>query len=150
MFLSCIWNDEQRNGNYQEITDPLQRTYVCLFIWMKDMVEGAPKGTQSVIIAAAEAKCRRVVYTSSIGAVYMDPNRHPDIVVDESCWSDLEFCKKTKVHLVWLMNHLSYRSLVRKLIYQNHRLNCVLSPWRGKNMMKIQKNKWKKLLNNKQ
>eukprot|EP00268_Persea_americana_P034250 TRINITY_DN3391_c0_g1_i3.p1 TRINITY_DN3391_c0_g1~~TRINITY_DN3391_c0_g1_i3.p1 ORF type:complete len:200 (+),score=26.98 TRINITY_DN3391_c0_g1_i3:884-1483(+) len=26
----------------------------------------------------------------------MDPNRSPDVVVDESCWSDLEFCKSTK------------------------------------------------------
>ncbi|KAJ7962762.1 Cinnamoyl-CoA reductase [Quillaja saponaria] len=50
----------------------------------------------NVIIAAAEAKVRRVVFTSSIGAVYMDPNRSPDVVVDESCWSDLEYCKNTK------------------------------------------------------
>ncbi|KAJ6713125.1 CINNAMOYL-COA REDUCTASE-LIKE PROTEIN [Salix purpurea] len=34
--------------------------------------------------------------TSSIGAVYMDPKRSPDVIVDESCWSDLEYCKNTK------------------------------------------------------
>ncbi|XP_059642646.1 cinnamoyl-CoA reductase 1-like [Cornus florida] len=62
----------------------------------EQMVEPAVNGTKNVIIAAAEAKVRRVVFTSSIGAVYMDPNRDPDIVVDESCWSDLEFCKNTK------------------------------------------------------
>lgn len=62
----------------------------------EQMVEPAVNGTQNVIIAAAEAKVRRVVFTSSIGAVYMDPNRSPDSVVDESCWSDLEFCKNTK------------------------------------------------------
>lgn len=62
------------------------------------MVEPAVDGTKNVIIAAAEAKLRRVVFTSSIGAVYMDPNRGPDVVVDESCWSDLEFCKNTKVN----------------------------------------------------
>ena len=39
------------------------------------MVEPAVNGTKNVIIAAAEAKVRRVVFTSSIGAVYMDPNR---------------------------------------------------------------------------
>nr|ACJ38670.1 cinnamoyl CoA reductase [Betula luminifera] len=60
------------------------------------MVEPAVDGTKNVIIAAAETKVRRVVFTSSIGAVYMDPNRGPDVVVDESCWSDLEFCKNTK------------------------------------------------------
>ncbi|GLT38280.1 hypothetical protein SLA2020_125380 [Shorea laevis] len=62
----------------------------------EQMVEPAVDGTKNVIIAAAEAKCRRVVFTSSIGAVYMDPNRNPDVVVDESCWSDLEYCKNTK------------------------------------------------------
>ncbi|KAH9715802.1 Cinnamoyl-CoA reductase 1 [Citrus sinensis] len=60
------------------------------------MLEPAVIGTKNVIVAAAEAKVRRVVFTSSIGTVYMDPNRSPDIVVDEHCWSDLEYCKNTK------------------------------------------------------
>ncbi|KAK8495070.1 hypothetical protein V6N12_057767 [Hibiscus sabdariffa] len=62
----------------------------------EQMMEPAVNGTKNVIMAAAEAKVRRVVFTSSIGAVYMDPNRSPDVVVNESCWSDLEFCKNTK------------------------------------------------------
>lgn len=49
-------------------------------------------GTKNVMVAASEAKVKRVVLTSSIGAVYMNPTRDPDLVVDESCWSDLEFC----------------------------------------------------------
>jgi hypothetical protein len=62
------------------------------------MVEPAVRGTEYVINAAAESgTVRRVVFTSSIGAVTMDPSRGPDVVVDESCWSDLEFCKKTRV-----------------------------------------------------
>lgn len=61
-------------------------------------MEPAVRGTEYVINAAAEAgTVRRVVFTSSIGAVTMDPSRGPDVVVDESCWSDLEFCKKTRV-----------------------------------------------------
>lgn len=71
---------------------------ICFFFFLKEqMVEPAVNGTKYVINAAAEAEVRRVVFTSSIGAVYMDPNRGPDVVVDESCWSDLEFCKNTKV-----------------------------------------------------
>ncbi|KAG6606836.1 cinnamoyl-CoA reductase 2-like [Cucurbita moschata] len=61
-----------------------------------EKVEQAIIGTKNVMAAAAEAKVRRVVFTSSIGTVYMNPNRSPDTVVDESCWSDLEFCKNTK------------------------------------------------------
>ncbi|XP_055828358.1 cinnamoyl-CoA reductase 1 [Solanum dulcamara] len=62
----------------------------------EQMVEPAVIGTKNVITAAAEGKVRRVVFTSSIGTVYMDPNRAPDKVVDETCWSDLDFCKNTK------------------------------------------------------
>nr|CAB3469608.1 unnamed protein product [Digitaria exilis] len=63
----------------------------------EQMVEPAVRGTRHVIDAAAESgTVRRVVLTSSIGAVAMDPNRAPDAVVDESCWSDLDFCKNTK------------------------------------------------------
>lgn len=61
------------------------------------MVVPAVNGAKNVITAAANAKVRRVVLTSSIGAIYMDPNRDPEKVVDETCWSDLEFCKNTKV-----------------------------------------------------
>ncbi|KAL8138599.1 hypothetical protein V2J09_004600 [Rumex salicifolius] len=62
----------------------------------EQMVEPAVNGTKNVIKAAAAANVRRVVFTSSIGAVYMDPNRNSDKVVDETCWSDLQFCKDTK------------------------------------------------------
>lgn len=63
----------------------------------EQMVEPAVRGTQYVIDAAADAgTVRRMLLTSSIGAVTMDPNRGPDVVVDESCWSDLDFCKKTR------------------------------------------------------
>jgi nucleoside-diphosphate-sugar epimerase len=72
---------------------------VCLSYAQEQMVEPAVKGTRYVIDAAAESgTVRRVVLTSSVGAVAMHPNRAPDAVVDESCWSDLEFCKKTKVN----------------------------------------------------
>ncbi|XP_074342868.1 cinnamoyl-CoA reductase 1-like [Apium graveolens] len=60
------------------------------------MVELAVIGTINVIVAAAKTKVRRVVFTSSIGAVYMYPNRGPDEVINEDCWSDLEFCKCIK------------------------------------------------------
>lgn len=76
---------------------------VSVFVCMQEeMVEPAVRGTRYVIEAAADSgTVRRVVLTSSIGAVAMDPNRAPDAAVDESCWSDLEFCKKTKVRSLY-------------------------------------------------
>ncbi|XP_057732123.1 cinnamoyl-CoA reductase 2-like [Arachis stenosperma] len=62
----------------------------------EEMVEPAVNGTRNVIMAAAEAKVRRVIFTSSIGTVYMDPKTSRDQIVDESSWSDLEYCKNTK------------------------------------------------------
>ncbi|KAM0878900.1 hypothetical protein ACQ4PT_034599 [Festuca glaucescens] len=43
-----------------------------------DLVPVAVEGTRNVISAAADAGVRRVVFTSSYGAVHMDPNRSPD------------------------------------------------------------------------
>lgn len=64
-------------------------------------MEPAVIGSKNVIVAAAEAKVRRVVFTSSIGAVYMDPNRSPDELIDETYWSDLDFCKNIKVLILY-------------------------------------------------
>ncbi|KAK1621177.1 hypothetical protein QYE76_026694 [Lolium multiflorum] len=60
-----------------------------------ELMPAAVEGTRNAINAAADAGVRRVVFTSSYGAVHMDPNRSPDTVVDEACWSDYEYCKRT-------------------------------------------------------
>ncbi|KAH9617609.1 hypothetical protein KSS87_015325 [Heliosperma pusillum] len=126
MFYVVINNvDDPKNGHLREMEGAKERLILCKadlqdFESLKaaitachavfhtaspvtddpeQMVEPAVNGTKNVIIAAAEAKVRRVIFTSSIGAVYMDPNRSPDKVVDESCWSDLDFCKNTKAGL---------------------------------------------------
>ena len=41
---------------------------------------------------------RRVVLSSTIGTMYMNPHRDPDAPLDEWSWSDLEHCKKTVVN----------------------------------------------------
>lgn len=64
-----------------------------------ELVPEAVEGTRNVINAAADAGVRRVVFTSSYGAVHMDPSRSPDAVVDEACWSDYDYCKRTGVRM---------------------------------------------------
>ncbi|CAN1256663.1 Cinnamoyl-CoA reductase 1 [Linum perenne] len=80
------------------------------------MLEPAVDGTKNVIMAASEAKVRRVVFTSSIGAVYMDPNRSHDVVMDESYWSDLEYCKNTKN---WYCYGKTDVALAHILVFEN-------------------------------
>ncbi|KAF8694541.1 hypothetical protein HU200_038164 [Digitaria exilis] len=55
----------------------------------------AVDGTRNVMSAAAAEGVRRVVVTSSYGAAHMDPNRSPNDVLDEACWSDYDFCAQT-------------------------------------------------------
>eukprot|EP01018_Ginkgo_biloba_P000113 Gb_05655 [translate_table: standard] len=62
----------------------------------KQVIEPAVKGTENVLEACAEMGVKRVVLTSSIGTVYMDPNINPDAVVHDDCWSDLDYCIRTK------------------------------------------------------
>ncbi|KAH9298572.1 hypothetical protein KI387_030254, partial [Taxus chinensis] len=60
------------------------------------VIEAAIRGTSNVIDASGEAGVKRVVFTSTIGSIYLDPNRSPHVVVDEQCWSDLDYCVRTK------------------------------------------------------
>ncbi|EMS62995.1 Dihydroflavonol-4-reductase [Triticum urartu] len=74
------------------------RTYLLhlhVLLVLQDLVPVTVEGTRNVISAAADAGVRRVVFTSSYGAVHMDPNRSPDTVLDKTCWSDYDFCKNT-------------------------------------------------------
>jgi len=48
--------------------------------------------------AAADAGVRRLVISSTIGTMYMNPHRDPDAPLEEWSWSDLEHCKKTAVN----------------------------------------------------
>ena len=62
-----------------------------------EVLEPAVKGTLNVLKACTEAKVRRVVVVSSVAAVSMNPRWPEDKVKDETCWSDKEYCRATKV-----------------------------------------------------
>lgn len=61
-----------------------------------EVINPALKGTLNVLKACSVSKVKRVIMTSSVGAVIMDPQRPRDKFVDESCWSDPEYCRKTE------------------------------------------------------
>ncbi|KAG8377209.1 hypothetical protein BUALT_Bualt08G0004400 [Buddleja alternifolia] len=59
-----------------------------------EVVEPALKGTLNVLKACSEAQVKRVVIVSSVAAIAMKPDWPKDQVMDETCWSDTEYCKK--------------------------------------------------------
>ncbi|KAM5573980.1 hypothetical protein ABKV19_013482 [Rosa sericea] len=61
-----------------------------------ELIEPAVKGTLNVLKASLEAKVKRVVFVSSVAAVAMNPTWAEDQVLDESCWSDKEYCRNTE------------------------------------------------------
>lgn len=54
----------------------------------------------NVLTAAKEAAVSRVVVTSSISAIVPSPNWPGDVVKDEACWTDIEYCKQKGVSSV--------------------------------------------------
>ncbi|XP_042447780.1 cinnamoyl-CoA reductase 1-like [Zingiber officinale] len=60
-----------------------------------EVIEPAVTGTLNVLKACSEAKVKRVVVVSSIVAVVMSPDAKGKIL-DESAWSDAEYCRKTE------------------------------------------------------
>ena len=62
-----------------------------------EVVEPAVNGTLNVLKACSEANVSRVVVVSSCVAVVMNPNWPKEKVMDETCWSDTEYCRRTNV-----------------------------------------------------
>ncbi|CAK9171671.1 unnamed protein product [Ilex paraguariensis] len=62
-----------------------------------ELLAPAIKGTNNVLTAAKELGVRRVVVTSSISAI--TPSRYwpADVVKNEDCWTDVEYCKHNKL-----------------------------------------------------
>ncbi|EFJ23694.1 cinnamoyl-CoA reductase [Selaginella moellendorffii] len=58
--------------------------------------EPAVRGTLNILKAAVEHHVKRVVLTSSVGSVYMDPKRPVEEVVSEEMWSDVQYLKDTR------------------------------------------------------
>ncbi|KAL1539941.1 phenylacetaldehyde reductase-like [Salvia divinorum] len=63
-----------------------------------DLIDPALKGTLNVLGSCARTpSIKRVVLTSSIAAVFANGKpRTPEVVVDETWWSDPDFCKRAQ------------------------------------------------------
>ncbi|KAK1381912.1 Cinnamoyl-CoA reductase 1 [Heracleum sosnowskyi] len=63
----------------------------------EEVLGPAIKGTNNVLVAAKELGVKRVVITSSSSAIF--PSRHwpADVIKNEDCWSDVEYCKQKEL-----------------------------------------------------
>ncbi|XVE78917.1 hypothetical protein DITRI_Ditri14bG0016400 [Diplodiscus trichospermus] len=76
---------------YHDVTDP-----------QAELLDPAVKGTLNVLNSCAKtSSVKRVVLTSSIAAVAYNGNpRTPDVVIDETWFSDPDYCKELKLWYV--------------------------------------------------
>lgn len=62
-------------------------------------IDPALKGTMNLLQSAAKAKSvKRVVLTASAASVLFNGRSREGVVVDESWWSDPDWCRERKVH----------------------------------------------------
>lgn len=61
-----------------------------------EVLDPAIKGTLNVLKACTDAKIKRVVMTSSGAAVYADPRRPKEMIVDETFWSNEDYLRENK------------------------------------------------------
>ncbi|CAK9208825.1 unnamed protein product [Sphagnum troendelagicum] len=59
------------------------------------LIDPAVKGTLNVLASCVKAHTRKVVVTSSVAAVAYTPELKSTSVVDESWWSDSDYCQET-------------------------------------------------------
>lgn len=69
-----------------------------------EVITPAVTGTLNVLKACSKAKVRRVVVVSSFAAVGMIPNWPKAKVMDEECWSDIDYCRTTEVIVMQCLN----------------------------------------------
>ncbi|XXG45447.1 hypothetical protein AAC387_Pa02g0530 [Persea americana] len=66
-----------------------------------ELLEPTVRGTLDVLKACSETGVERVVDVSSTGAVVLNPNWPLNKPMDEDCWTDIDYCRESKVRLKW-------------------------------------------------
>lgn len=65
------------------------------------MLEPAIEGTVNILRACTNAEVKKVVLVSSLAAVIYNPKWPKGQAMDESCWSDIEYCRLFEVHITY-------------------------------------------------
>lgn len=89
-----------------------------------EVIKPAVQGTLNVLNACVQSpSIRRVVFTSSVGAIGERGNEVPlDSTLDESSWTSVEFCRKAKVPL-W--SYLVSKTLAEQAAFEFAKQNGI-------------------------
>jgi nucleoside-diphosphate-sugar epimerase len=69
-----------------------------MYVFQAELLDPAVNGTLNVLRSCKKASIKRVIVTSSMAAVaYNGKPRTPDVVVDETWFSQAELCEKSQV-----------------------------------------------------
>ncbi|KAH9574285.1 hypothetical protein CY35_01G049100 [Sphagnum magellanicum] len=71
---------------FKDITDP-----------QAEVIDPAVNGTLNVLASCAKAQTKKVVLTSSISAIIFTNKRNSKGGIDESLWSDEDYCRENKM-----------------------------------------------------
>ncbi|XXG55032.1 hypothetical protein AAC387_Pa03g2768 [Persea americana] len=66
-----------------------------------ELLEPAVRGTLNVLKACSETGVERVIVVSSTAAVVMNPNWPLNRLMDEDCWSDIDYCRESQDSHDW-------------------------------------------------
>ncbi|MCI06945.1 cinnamoyl-CoA reductase 1-like, partial [Trifolium medium] len=72
-----------------------------------ELIDPALKGTLNVLKSCTKSpSVKRVILTSSVSAVAFNTRpKNPEVVVDETWFSDPDFCRESKVSTVFLKSY---------------------------------------------
>ncbi|KAG9453612.1 hypothetical protein H6P81_006516 [Aristolochia fimbriata] len=63
----------------------------------RDLLGPAIEGTKKVLEAAKASGVKRVVVTASVSGIIPSPKWPADVVKDENCWTDIDYCKQKEL-----------------------------------------------------
>ena len=92
-----------------------------LYVFQAELLDPVVKGTLNVLKSCVKSPTlKRIVLTSSIAAIaFTDRPKNPNPVVEESWYSDLEFCKR-RGYVSFPLINFHYKSIFDETSLENH------------------------------
>jgi len=97
------WNQDGKRDKWWIMGICVLKGIQSLSTWQVQLIDPAINGTLNVLDSCAKAQTKKVVLTSSTLTIIFTNKRNSMGGIDESLWSDLDFCQETRyfgVHIL--------------------------------------------------